>query len=97
MTVVSVSRWKGNSQDTSHAKQIAPVLKRHGAISVRIGNCIAGAYAGQVFGVITFPDWETYGKAMQGLSDDPEYQKVLAELSSTFQLQERSIMSVEDL
>ena len=97
MAVVSVSRWKGNVQDTRLAKQIAPVLKKHGAVSVRLGNCFAGAYAGQVFGVITFPDWETYGKAMQGLTADPEYQKILTELSSIFALQERSIMSVEDL
>ena len=97
MALVSVSRWKGNGQDTRLASQIAPVLKRHGAVAVRIGNCFAGAHAGQVFGVITFPDWETYGKAMQGLTADSEYQKILAELSSAFELQERSIMSVEDL
>ena len=97
MAVVSVSRWKGNPQDTRLAKQIAPILKKHGAVSVRLGNCFAGAHAGQVFGVITYPDWATYGKAMQDLTSDPEYLKVLGELSSAFELQERSIMSVEDL
>lgn len=47
MALVAVSRWKGNVQDLSLAKEIAPVLKRAGAVSVRIDNCYAGAYAGQ--------------------------------------------------
>jgi hypothetical protein len=97
MAVVTVSRWKGSAQDTSLAKDIAPVLKKHGAISVRLGLCHAGSYAGQVFGVITVPDWETYGKAMQGITTDPEYQRVYAQLTQKFELQERSVMSVEDL
>jgi hypothetical protein len=97
MAVVSVSRWKGNPQDTSLAKEIAPVLKKHGAVSVRLGNCFAGAYAGQVFGVISYPDWETYGKAMQSLTTDPEYQRIMTGLTSTFDLQERWLASIEDL
>jgi hypothetical protein len=97
MAVVSVSRWKGNFGDTRLAKEVAPVLKKHGALSVRLGSCHSGAYAGQVFGVITFADWESYGKAMQGLSTDPEYQRVYGDMTRTFELQERSVMSVEEL
>jgi len=76
MAIVAVSRWKGNLQDISLAKEIAPVLKRAGAVSVRLGNCHAGAYAGQIFGVITYADWEAYGKAMQALAGDAEYQRI---------------------
>ena len=97
MPVVSVSRWKGNPQDTHLAREIAPILKNYGAVSVRIGDCVAGAYAGQVFGVITFADWESYGKAMQGLTADPEYMRILGELSKVFDLQERWVATIEEL
>jgi hypothetical protein len=97
MAVVAVSRWKGNPQDISLAKEIAPVLKRAGAVSVRLGNCYAGAYAGQIFGVITYPDWEAYGKAMQALAGDAEYQRIYGELTKAFELQERFVSVIEDL
>jgi hypothetical protein len=97
MAITSVSRWKGNPEDTGLAKEIAPVLKRHGAVSVRLGFCHSGAYAGQTFGVLTFPDWATYGRAMQGLSGDPDYKRIFGELSKKFELQERSLMVTEDL
>src|SRR5947209_292590 len=97
MAIVAVSRWKGNVQDISLAKEIAPVLKRAGAVSVRLGNCYAGAYAGQVFGILTFADWESYGKAMQALAADPEYQRIYGELVMGFELQERFVSVVEDL
>jgi len=97
MAIVAVSRWKGNLQDISLAKEIAPVLKRAGAVSVRLGNCHAGAYAGQIFGVITYADWEAYGKAMQALAGDAEYQRIYGELTKTFELQERFVSVIEDL
>jgi hypothetical protein len=97
MAIVAVSRWKGNYQDLSLAKEIAPVLKRHGAVSVRIGNCYSGAYAGQVFGILPFADWESYGNAMQALTADAEYQRIYGELVKGFELQERFVSVVEDL
>ena|SRR5271170_4370796 len=97
MTITVVSRWKGDPQNTRLAKEIAPVLKKHGAVSVRLGFCQAGAYAGETFGVIIFPDWATYGKAMQALWEDPEYKRIIAELSKAFELQERSVLVTEEL
>ncbi len=97
MAIVTVSRWKGSVQDTQIAKEIAPILKRHGAVAVRLGICHAGAHAGQIFGIITFADWESYGKAMRALAADPEYQRVYAEVTKTFELQERTLSTVEDL
>jgi hypothetical protein len=50
MAITTVSRWKGNQEETSRiAREIAPILKRHGAVSVRWGPCHAGAYAGEMF------------------------------------------------
>jgi len=57
----------------------------------------AGAYAGETFGAIIFPDWATYGRAMQALWEDPEYKRIIAELSKAFELQERSVLVTEEL
>ena len=95
MAVVTISRWA--SSDASLAKELGAVIKKHGAISVQLGICHAGAYAGRSFWIIVFPDFETYGRAIQGLTADADYQKIYGELAMKFQLQERSIISVEDL
>jgi hypothetical protein len=97
MAVVVVSRWKGNPQDIRILREGAPNLKRHGAVSVRVGQCWVGTYAGQIFGAITFADWDVYGKAMQALLTDPESQRIYAEIAKVFELQERSVLLVEDL
>jgi len=47
--------------------------------------------------VLTFQDWEAYGKAMQGLAGDAEYQRRYAEASKVFELQGRALMVAEDL
>jgi hypothetical protein len=95
MAVVTISRWKGS--DTKLAKQIGPLIKRYGAVSVRFGICHSGAYAGQAFWIIEFTNWETYGKAMQDLAANSDYQKIYGNLVAKFELQERTVMSVEDL
>ena len=97
MAVVVVSRWKGNPQDIRIFREGAPNLKRHGAVSVRVGHCWVGPYAGQIYGAITFADWEAYGKSIQALLADPESQRIYGEITKAFQLQERSVLMVEDL
>jgi hypothetical protein len=98
MAVVSVSRWKGNTQDaTALVKEAAPLLKKHGAVSVRWGQCHTGEYVGQHFAVVTYPNWETYGKAAQAQSADPDYQRLYAEAINKFELLERFLLVAEDL
>jgi len=96
MTVVAVSRWKGDFQNIGVAREIAPLLRKHGVLSVQVANCTVGTYAGQIFTVLTFHDWEAYGKAMQGLAGDAEYQGRYAEASKLFELQARALMVAED-
>lgn len=97
MTVTSVSRWQGTTGNPELATEIAMVMKRHGAVSVRIGVCHSGAHAGQTYSFITFPDWATYGLAMQGLMVDDDYIELLASLSETAELQERFVVGTENL
>ena len=98
MAITTVSRWTGNQEEGLRlAKEIAPILKRHGASAVRWGPCHAGAYAGHVFAAITFPDWATYGRAMQALSEDAAYQRTYAEILKIGGLQERSLIVTQEL
>jgi hypothetical protein len=98
MTILNVSRWKGNlEQATPIAREAAAIVKKHGAVSVRIGPCYSGPHAGQFYVGIAFPDWATFGTAQQGLAADADFRRLYAEASKVVELQERSILVTEDL
>lgn len=96
MAVVIVTRFKGNQDFTPRMKQAAGILKKHGAKSVRGGRCHAGAYAGQVTIATAFSDWTSYGKGMDGLMADPEWQAFQVAATKEFELQDRSLIAAED-
>ena len=96
MAIVVVSRWKG-PHDLTLARQAGPLFKKHGAVSVRLGFCFSGQYTGQLIVAVAFPDWASYGRAMQAAIADPDYQRLLAEAAKTFELQDRSIFIGEEL
>jgi hypothetical protein len=98
MAITVVTRLKGNQEDGLRiGRQVAPILKNHGATSVRFGYCHSGEYTGQLFGVSIFPDGATYGRAMQALSEDPQMQRLLAEAWKVVELQDRSVIITQDL
>jgi hypothetical protein len=98
MAITTVSRWKGDREKAFPiARGIAPMLKRHGAVSVRFGDCHSGPYAGQMFVAITYPDGATYGRALQAQSEDAQFQKAYAEASKIAELQDRSVLVTQDL
>jgi hypothetical protein len=96
MSVTIVTRFKGNQDHIPTMREAAAILKRHGAISVRGGRCLVGGYAGEVVVATTFADWTAYGRGMQGLMADPDWQKLQASVASVFQLQDRSLIASED-
>jgi hypothetical protein len=98
MAITTVSRWKGKLEDALPiAKEIAPLLKSQGATALRLGYCHSGQYTGQVYAAIIFPDWATYGRAMQALSEDPQYQRIYAEALKIADLQDRSVIVSQDI
>lgn len=98
MAIVSVSRWKVSAEQALPiARQVAPMLKAHGATSVRFGPCYSGPDAGRVYVAITFPDWATFGRAQQALSTDAQWQRLYAEALKTGELQDRSLIVAEEL
>jgi hypothetical protein len=86
-----VTRLKGRQEDALPiAKQIAALLKTHGASAVRWGLCHSGPYAGQIFVATIYPDGATYDRAMQALSE--QFQRFVAEASKITELQDRSVI-----
>ena len=76
--ITAVTRWKGNREDALRiGKQVAPILKKYGATTVRLGYCHSGEYTAQLLAVAIYPDWTTYGRVMQAISEDREYQGVI--------------------
>jgi hypothetical protein len=98
MPITSVTRGKGKPEDALRlAREVAPILKRHGASSVLFGYCHSGAYTGQISLAAAFPDWATYGRAMQALYEDAEYQRLFAQALTLVELQDRSLIVTQEL
>jgi hypothetical protein len=92
MAIVVVSRSKGPN-DLTLARQAGPLFKKHGADRL----CYSGQYTGQLIAAVAFPDWAAYGSGMQAAMADPDYQRLLAEASKTFELQDRSVFVGEEV
>ena len=98
MAITVVSRWKGKHEDALPlAREVAPLVKKHGATAYRLGQCYSGPDTGQLFTVVMYPDWATYGRAMHALSEDASYRRILADASKIAELQDRSVIVFQDL
>jgi hypothetical protein len=98
MAIVTVTRWKANIEQAAPiGREIALVLKRHGATSFRFGPCYAGGDAGKIYVAITYPDWATFGQTQQALATDVEYQRLFSEALKIGEMVDRSIIVAEDL
>jgi hypothetical protein len=96
MPVVIVTRFKGHRDFAPLVREAAAILKKHGAASVRAGRCQAGPHAGHVTVATTMSDWTAYGRAMQGITSDPEWRRIYAEFGKNFELQERSVIAAKE-
>ncbi len=94
MSITVLSRWSSASRDdvVRVAGKVRPIVEKHGAEYIRLGQAYSGAYAGQFIVSMRYADWETYGKAMQAMSNDPAFQEAYAEALSVGQLEGRSII-----
>jgi hypothetical protein len=91
MTVNLIVRRKASYQDVRLVllrKEGIALLKKHGAISHRFGYYHSGAHAGEILVVVSYPDMETHQRAMQGMSQDADWQRVAAEIEKIAPLQE---------
>ena len=96
MAIIAISRFKGAGAYGALARQSAVLLKKHGALSVQVGRCQSGSYAGEIVVATTFADWEAFGRGMQAITADPAWRKLYGEFTRAFTLTDRSIVVAEE-
>ena len=98
MAVAVLSRWSGGDREKFIAttKKYKPILEKLGA-EVRAGQISTGPHAGQWVATARSADWESFGKGVQGLLNDPSYLKLVGEMAETFKLENRTIITGIDL
>ena len=67
------------------------------SVDAEDASVIAGSDAGQWAFVLTFGDWEAFGKSMKSASSDPEFAQVLSGLDAAAELVSRRILVSVDL
>jgi hypothetical protein len=98
MAVAVLSRWSGGDREKfiASAKKYKPILEKLEA-EVRAGQISTGPHAGQWVTTARFADWESFGKGVQWLLNDPGYLKLVGEMAETFKLENRTIITGIDL
>jgi hypothetical protein len=99
MSVDMIVRRNGDYQDPrllAVRKEGVPLLKKHGAVSHRIGAYHSGPHAGQKYVVIGFPDVVTQQQAIQKMSNDPDWKRVGDEIEKLAPMLEISVAIVAE-
>jgi hypothetical protein len=73
-----------------------PLLKKHGAVSHRIGAYHSGPCVGQMYLVIGYPDVATQEQALQKMSNDPDWKRVGGEIEKLAPMLEISVAIVAE-
>ena len=94
MTITVVTYLAASNDLSVFRSMAAPLLKKHGAVDVRMGFCYAGEHIFQKVVVTTYTDWAAHGKGMQ-IFDDPEFQELFKETSGD--VQGRSLLVLEEV
>ena len=96
MAIVMLTRFKGDQDFTQSTRERAALLKKHGAVAVRVGRIAVGPHAGQILSAITYADWASYGRAMQAGFADADLQRNIADFMKNFEMVERSLIVAEE-
>jgi hypothetical protein len=92
-----LSRWACEHEHVERiANSVQPILRNYGA-DLRVGKIFSGRYTGQFLAAIRYPDWERWGRTMQAMATEVEYQKALVEADRLCELRSRSIVLDLDL
>jgi hypothetical protein len=99
MSVSVVTYRKGGTHEavTAAARKLKAFAEKHGAGQLVVNSVIAGSDVGQWAFVVTFSDWEAFGKSMKSASSDPEFAQVLSGLDAAAELVSRRILVSVDL
>jgi hypothetical protein len=99
MGVDMIVRRNGDYSDTRLVplrRQGVALLKKHGATSHRFGFYKSGKYAGKMYVVVGYPDITTHEKAMQAMSEDPDWKRVAGEIEKLAPLEESYVAIITE-
>jgi hypothetical protein len=99
MAINMVIRRTGNPEDTQLQqlrKEGTAILKKHGAVSHKFGFYHSGPYVGQILVVLTYPDLASHARAMQGMSEDVDWKRIVGEVDKIAPMQESYLTVTED-
>ena len=94
-SIVSLERRRPREIHRQHKKVQAHTGKARSGSSCR--QISTGPHAGQWVATARSADWESFGKGVQGLLNDPSYLKLVGEMAETFKLENRTIITGIDL
>jgi len=94
MPVTTFARWKGGNptEIVEAAKQARTYHIKHGAEAVRLSRYHSGPFVGEWLVVAHYRDWTTYGKAVDGMTNDAEYQALVGRVMGIAQMVDRSTL-----
>ena len=99
MSVVQFTRFSGGQPEEmiSAAKKAKALWMKHGAETALCNRFHTGPWTGQWLFVVRCPDWASFGKAQEGMSKDPEFQKLLTYVLSFAKLEGRNVLVGHDI
>jgi hypothetical protein len=98
MAINLVTYRKGgkHADMTAAAKQLKALVLKHGGEGLQLSTVIAGPDAGQWVLVLSFSNWESYGKAMAGATSDPAFERTLGKLEAAGETISRRLVAGVD-
>jgi hypothetical protein len=93
MWILQLTRFKSDQpeQMVNAYKSFKMLFEKHGAEWLRLSRFHSGPFAGEWLGASRYADWAAYGKAQEGLANDPEYAKMQAHLQTFAKMTARSV------
>ena len=99
MSIMQLTRFKAAKSDEmmKTAKQAKTLFERHGAEYLRLSRFHTGMQAGEWLVTTGSSSWDVYGTVQEGLSKDPEFAKMMANLNTFAELTGRNVTVGVDL
>jgi hypothetical protein len=93
MWITQLTRFKSNhpEQMVNAYKTGKMLFEKHGAEWLRLSRFHSGPFTGEWLAISRYADWAAYGKAQEGLANDPDYAKMLAHMQSFAEMTARSV------
>jgi hypothetical protein len=99
VSITQLTRFKSNNSEEmiKTAKQAKKLFEKHGAEWLRLSRFHSGEFTGQWLAASRYSSWDVYGKAQEGLANDPEFVKLMAHMTTFSELTGRNITVSVDL